>query len=121
MEDLKVTLLNKDFSLVRSSNGEDTGFSSRQYGFDFRTDHMHIQKIRKHRINICFDGKNYFIEDKLFNIYESEESVEKLISEYIGSLEQLILEYGIEEDKNLTKDAINLKKKINRYLKYTNG
>lgn len=82
---------------------------------------MYIQKIRKHRINICFDGKNYSIEDKLFNIHESEESVEKLMPEYIRSLEQLILEYGIEEDKNLTEDAIKFKKRINRYLKYTNG
>lgn len=82
---------------------------------------MNIQKIRKHRINICFDGKNYSIEDKLFNIYESEESVEKLISEYTESLEQPIIEYGIEENENLTEDAINLKKKINRYLKYNNG
>ena len=34
---------------------------------------------------------------------------------------EVILEYGIEEDENLTEDAINLKKKINRYLKYNNG
>lgn len=77
-----------------------------------------IQKIRKHKVEISFDGKAYLLWDELFNEYEYEESIEKLMTEYVKGLEWLVLKYGIEEDEKLTEDAIKFKKRINRYLKY---
>lgn len=77
-----------------------------------------IQRIRKHKVEISFDGKAYLLWDELFRVYEYETSIEKLMSEYIKGLEMLVLEYGIEEDEKLTEDAIKFKKRINRYLKY---
>ena len=77
-----------------------------------------IQKIRKHKVEISFDGKAYMLWDDVFQDYGYEESIEKLMSEYIKGLEELVLIYGIEEDSKLSENAIKFKKKINRYLKY---
>ena len=77
-----------------------------------------IQKIRKHKIEISFDGRAFLLWDDVFQDYEYEGSIEKLMSEYIKGLEELVLIYGIEEDSKLSEDAIEFKKKINRYLKY---
>ena len=77
-----------------------------------------IQKIRKHKVEISFDGRAFLLWDEVFKDYEYEGSIEKLMSEYIKGLEELVLIYGIEEDSKLSEDAIEFKKRINRYLKY---
>ena len=77
-----------------------------------------IQKVRKHKVSFSFDGDFYVLEDEPFGIYVRQDTILRLMLEYWEELMSLVLLYGIEEDDKLTPDALELKKKVNRYLKY---
>lgn len=79
---------------------------------------VRIQKVRKHKVSVSFDRESYVLEDELFGIYVRHNTILRLMLEYWEELMSLVLLYGIEEDDKLTPDAIELKKKVNRYLKY---
>ena len=77
-----------------------------------------IQKIRKHKIELSFDGKCYSLYDPVTHSFEYESTPERLIKEYLSGLETLVLAYGVADDSTLTEDAIEFKKRINRYVRY---
>ena len=92
-----------------------------QHGFDSRTDCMkdvEITKVLDHDVSISFSEGKWYLWSETFQEYAYGETAEEMMKDYLSSLKDLILIYGIEDDKKLSSGAVEFKRKINPFLEY---